>query len=500
MRLRHTLPFFVLLAACFSPSADDPLGPDAGDDIDNATSDVLVRCDAYEERVCTPEGPGGRTICYCELQSQYSCDPITETAPECSGQQPVVCVAGQYQNSGAACYGGTSCYQGTCQFPSPPATSPEVTARGSMWQRHSYPVATPPSSIPLLVVYVKWIAPGAPYPSDPSLAHPTSYYENLLFGSTFPSAASYFSEVTQGRFTFTRAWSYGPYVQTLPAGTGADTGSNLNRIVTLAATAGFPFASYDTNHDGKVYPNELALMMISDNGGRIAGANRGLSPQCQAAGTVQVCSDPGSGVAEIEDEVQFASLVHEMSHSVGTVDLYGGGMNYRATLMGATIEGGGPDLVHSFWLDPWHRNQLAWNDGVARDYELRSMTDFAYSYPDTLPRGRAAYLRDSTRPNEYFIVEYRAPSGYDANVGDSGLAVWYVKENADHSMQVTAYDGGSNLPGVVTYNPGGTHGAARFLHPSDSWVRLNWADGSFSGFMIDATDDHGGYQLFRWGP
>jgi M6 family metalloprotease-like protein len=407
---------------------------------------------------------------------------------------------------------GTSAETTAANSAAPSPGSPATLSFGAEWRRQSFPVTTPPARIPLLVVLVHWYAPysasDGPYSDwyarnigSPTLAHPVSYYDNLLFGSTFPSANQYYAEISLGKFQWVKTQEYGVFGQQLPSdGSGADSAQNLNRIVTLAAAQGFKFAPFDTNHDGKVTPDELALMMISDNGGRIAGANRGLNPVCVPEdGGVQVCSQTNnSGVAEIEDEVQFATLVHEMSHSLGTVDLYGNrSLDYGASLMGPTIENGA-DLVHTWWLDPWHRHQLAWTDGSPRDFDLRQMPLGTITAAETLPRGRAAFLWDSSRgSSEYFIAEYRNQSGYDRDAHDQGIAIWYVNEKTDgtRAMAYITYDGNAGEPGVVTYDTDGTHGGASFIKPANGWVPLNWADGSFSGFEVRATDSAGGYQV-----
>jgi M6 family metalloprotease-like protein len=377
--------------------------------------------------------------------------------------------------------------------------SPAVASRGAAWQRHRHPVSPPPSSIPLLVVYVNWYPANQPAPAA-QLAHPISYYEDLLFGGNYPSAVAYFREISLGAFTWTRAGSYGVFNQTLPAdGSGADTAKNLNRVVTLASTAGFDFAPFDGDKNGQVTPDELTLMMISNNGGRIAGANRGLDPSCQAAGSVEVCDDGGRGVVEIEDEVQFATLVHEMSHTLGTYDLYGRtGLDYRASLMGPTIESGGADLVHSWWLDPWHRNQLGWTDAQTREFDRQKLSVGSSGAADSLPRGGMAFLWDSSRGNDdYFILEYRDRTGYDRDAGDTGIAIWSAKEGGDRGLVYVPYDGVADQPGVVTFTPDGKHGGAIFLKPSDGPVRLEWIDGSASGIEVQATDGTGGYRIER---
>ena len=49
--------------------------------------------------------------------------------------------------------------------------------------------------------------------------------------------------------------------------------------------------------------------------------------------------------------------------------------------------------------------------------------DAVEQYPDIYK------LADPTHPGEYFLIENRQKTGYDAGLPNSGLAIWHINEN-----------------------------------------------------------------------
>ena len=138
--------------------------------------------------------------------------------------------------------------------------------------------------------------------------------------------------------------------------------------------------------------------------------------------------------------VSFATLCHELSHVLGTRDLYGlwniTCHNNQYTLMSCTITN--PDDMRSYHLDAWHKLQLGWIEP-----RIRSLSDGGIeSIPaaQSLAADGPVILHDPARgPSEFFLVEYRSrtsPWGieYEDSLPSEGLGVWHVVHDADKNL------------------------------------------------------------------
>lgn len=328
-------------------------------------------------------------------------------------------------------------------------------------------------------------------------AHTADFYRRFVSGTSFPNVSDYYREQSRGRFTVS-ARVVGPFTHPDLEGTRADesllncatrrkwggacparpdtTGSwydgNWMRVLTTsirvaADSGGVDFAAYDLDADGRVGPDELVVVMVGAEppGTRFreAGATRSAWPRACVSvpgQDVEVCTRSSEGVrgmSSFGEAVDLDTFLHELTHTLGAVDLYGSGfrMNSGLTLMASTI-GGPEDQRGAYHLDPWHKMALGWTtprirsvrsgraggvgSGLAsRDGEacvgLRGVRPGA---PPTEGAGRAVLLHDSVRtvsgPREFYLLEARHRAGYDANVADtSGVALWYVQLGDDRT-------------------------------------------------------------------
>jgi hypothetical protein len=143
---------------------------------------------------------------------------------------------------------------------------------------------------PLLVILVQKDA------STP-LAHSSAWYTTRIFGPAYPNIPDYFSTISKGKFTFSMAKVMSVVDRTDSTftkrayGSLTPTGNDPKRLrdLMLADDAGFSFASYDTNGDGKVSATELAVLAIDNSS---VGSGQTQSPGCVTHPSgVQVCSD-----------------------------------------------------------------------------------------------------------------------------------------------------------------------------------------------------------------
>jgi M6 family metalloprotease-like protein len=312
-------------------------------------------------------------------------------------------------------------------------------------------------------------------------AHDNAYYTNLIFGPNGPNVNGFFQEESRGAFQFSNAGVYG----ILPWGNwhvGETDEQHVDDIIAWLDALNFPFAQYDTNHNGTVESNELQIVQF-ENSGDVGGANRWGCTHANRAG-VDVCLS----AALVSEQTDFETLAHEISHTLGTVDLYGAWSkecySYGMTLMSCTISW--DDNPATVYHDPWHRSHLGW----LTPYQSGCTS---YRLGDETNRTSPAIYRNPSNANEYYLFEYRRPNGYDANVSDSGIVAWHVSENADGSP----YKGpnGDQPEGHAIYalspdaKNGQKVGGSRAWKPTDNPFQLKWLDGSAVGYTFSMTSN-----------
>lgn len=275
-------------------------------------------------------------------------------------------------------------------------------------------------------------------------AHDASYYDNFVFNlAAQPGVNNYYLEASDGRFFWSRGGTVSlslpssmlvsNFTANFPKDTPSDQLYASNIIHQAMLQSAFNFAGYDDNNDGTVSQEELQVAIVS-NDGDYGGSNRQAGCIRPAGSRVTVCA---GGVALLNHQTDFATFCHELSHSLGTLDLYGVWsqqcLNLNVSLMSCTItDRDVPDICH---LDPWHKLQLGW-------VEPRIFPVYSGGFA-TIP---AAQVIDATTPvllydpaagpSEFYLLEYRArnraagPSN-DANTTGNGLALWRIKQGGN---------------------------------------------------------------------
>ena len=129
----------------------------------------------------------------------------------------------------------------------------------------------------------------------------------------------------------------------------------------------------------------------------------------------------------------FGTLCHEYTHCFGFPDFYYG----RATFVGAwdlmdsgNYNGGG-------YCPPGYSAHERWMMGWLKPIELTepvTITDM----PPLSEEGRAYLIRNDDYPNEYYIVENRQPSTFDAELPGAGVVIFHI--DFDESLWVSVYD------------------------------------------------------------
>ncbi|KAA1243490.1 T9SS type A sorting domain-containing protein [Aquimarina sp. RZ0] len=308
--------------------------------------------------------------------------------------------------------------------------------------------------------------------------HTTSYYDTMFFGTGMgsgnPSVREYFKENSFNNFTFHKADIVTVTMEDNPrtainesllncSGRRMFNGNSLcpgvtgrweddiPKIIELASSrARFDFSRYDTNGDKIITADELQIVIMgadipisgttathpasfADSGANRWSGNANFRGGYSYRGSVAVCGE-GTG---------FATLVHEISHSLGTIDLYGARfrLNQSSTIMSGTITSREDD-TWSINMDSYHKMRLGWVE--PRIYQITDGGGSMVVNANTLA-GNA--LTDAKRPvilydpskgtNEYFMLEARQQAssptwGFDNQVSGSGIKVWRVKTKSNH--------------------------------------------------------------------
>lgn len=391
-------------------------------------------------------------------------------------------------------------------------------------------------SVPLLVVVYELSTNGASPDGSfrqPLAANFTSSIDKLVFDFlSFPSVNGYYLENSHAAFYWQRAGVIGPVeldaneTATLYAQASDDTGSGT-KVTALDSAAGFNyllglvaaktqynFAQWDSNGDGSITQDELSILVIGNNShangdgtsNSRAGANRPIGK------TLTSCVIPGQNVtirgkvASLDNKASFLTITHELSHSLGTVDLYGTNcFSAGLTLMTCSIVPVNDDR-RTYHLDPWHKMRLGWLRPRIETLATGGIATVAAA--QITSADTPVLLYDPARGiNEYFIVEFRSNRistgvDHDANVTDpspsnaaaTGMALWHVNlgfpaNMAYHEGSPNNQAGGSQLwtgitpllrwsdgtPTATRLNPGAIINNGRelvfeWLTSSDTWV------------------------------
>src|SRR6185295_609111 len=162
---------------------------------------------------------------------------------------------------------------------------------------------------------------------------------------------------------------------------------------------------------------ELGILIIQ-NDGEDSGLNRWTMRVKVEGHPIEVEVGRAAGV----DHNGFLNvLVHETSHCLGTVDLYGSA-NLSANL---SIMAGAIDGSHIYHMDPWHKMQLGWSEPRIRSLRAGGVAELPST--QAIQADAPVLLYDpltydpTHETNKFFLLEYRTPgtgsnSSYDRNV------------------------------------------------------------------------------------
>ena len=204
----------------------------------------------------------------------------------------------------------------------------------------------------------------------------------------------------------------------------------------------------------------------------------------------------GSGITPLS--INTGVLCHEMSHTLGTYDLYHGGVRTDLNPVGVW------DLMSDNLTAPQSMSAYTkykyckWIDEIP---EISAPGTYTLNPLNGKSRENIAYKIKPRGSDQYFVVEYRRKTGVDAGLPESGLLVYRVDPRYTGN---NAYDGTSKFDELYLFRPGGTPTAdghidrAAFSRESgrtafggNAEYRPFYTDGKTARFAIGNVSDCG---------
>lgn len=317
--------------------------------------------------------------------------------------------------------------------------------------------------MPLLLIAISF--------NDFAIADTAFNWNNKIFGMSDAQVNHYFNEVSYGRFTLLEANETEGTVDdgiinvSLGINHPGNLGMDRNHLVTAVSLADpfIDFSAYDTDGNNAISTDELQIMFIVAGGETAYGDPVASSVWAHAWSLSSFPSAPVVDGVKVMDYfsggkysrfgekhgAHFATIgiiAHELGHAIFDLpDLYdtdgssegignfglmgGGSWGYELG------EDQGATPVH---MCAWSKLEQGWVTPEVLTVTTNNVTMHATHTPDfnivKLPTGN---------PSEYFLLENRSPSGYDAGMYTldyiafaGGLAIWHIDETqraADNS-------------------------------------------------------------------
>jgi immune inhibitor A len=326
---------------------------------------------------------------------------------------------------------------------------------GTILPPSEYPLGTPPHTIrnaaleraPLRGV-VRVIVVLAQF-SDRPLGKPKSHFENLFFSTgVLPhgSVKEYYREATNGLVDLTGE-VVGPF--TLPQtaawyannnfGIGKPTGTPranvMARDAAIAANPTVNFKPYDNDVNGYV---DAFVVVHAGRAGEETGnpgdiwSHKWTLPSVFNADGTRIYA-----YLTIPDDAKIGVSAHELGHLLfGFPDLYdtdytSEGVGNWCLMGGGSWNGGGDIPAHP---SAWCKATQGW----------ASVSNVTAPGTLTIPDVKTSHAvhrlwQDGAAGQEYFLLENRQKTGYDAQLPGAGLLVWHIDERQPSNTDETHY-------------------------------------------------------------
>lgn len=245
--------------------------------------------------------------------------------------------------------------------------------------------------------------------------------------------AEYFVEQSDG-FFHPRFDVYGPVIVATNSNGNGQYGSSAfrNALMQLGEQEGIDFSAYDWNGDGR---GEYVVFVHAGYGGNET-ETQGKGYIWPNTATFSSVSLGGinfsgySGSAELwsnDTSCGIGTIAHEFSHTLGLPDIYPtSGTEYSVCDEWDLMDGG--NYIANGWCPPCYSTHERMLLGWLTPVELSESITINNLRP--LADGGQAYIVHTETANEFFLLENRQWSGWDARTPGHGLLISHVDYNA----------------------------------------------------------------------
>ncbi len=271
-------------------------------------------------------------------------------------------------------------------------------------------------------------------------------FDTLIFGDKTGTVRDYYQEVSYGQIDLvtidlpsSSGWLRAPqtYAYYVDGGYGTDgtyphNSRGLCEDLVDAADPIIDFSQYDNNGDGYV---DAVMIVHAGRGAEFTGSPNdiwshkwSISPREKDGVRIydytimpEYWINPG--------DMTIGVFCHELGHVFGLPDLYdtdgsSNGTGYWSLMSTGSWNGSlGSSPAH---IDAWSRSQLGW---VTPTNITGNMTNVSIPAVESNPTVFRLWT-SGTVGDEYFLVENRQRTGYDAGLPGSGLLIWHIDEAA----------------------------------------------------------------------
>lgn len=285
------------------------------------------------------------------------------------------------------------------------------------------------------------------FPDKPDITD-AAFFDTLVYENQVGSVRHYYNEVSYGQLDIVTVdlpsalgWVTAQNNYTYYTNGNYGTGTypqNCQKLVEEAVdlvNAQVNFANYDNDGDGFV---DGLMVVHSGRGAELTHSVNdiwshkwSISPRLRDGKWITTYSIMPEYWYSAGDMTQ-GVFCHELGHVFGLPDLYdtdysSNGVGKWSLMSAGSWNGSlGDSPAH---LDAWSRIQL----GFA-SYTNITSTTYGIQIPDVESSGTIYRLwSNGSIGNEYFLVENRRKTGYDAALPAEGLLVWHVDDNVSHN-------------------------------------------------------------------
>lgn len=284
--------------------------------------------------------------------------------------------------------------------------------------------------------------------SDKAMTQSAAHFKDLFFSlGVLPkkSVREYYRDVTNSLIDI-QGDVVGPYrlPQTLKtyahgaAGTGAQlpNAQTMARDATIAADPHVDFSPYDNDGNGYV---DAFIVIHAGAGGEVTGSSDDIWSHKWTldGGARSVDNTQIFAYLTVPEDCKIGVCAHELGHLLfGFPDLYdtdysSEGIGNWCLMAGGSWGGNGETPVHP---SAWCKANQSW-------VTVGNQTaDGAVSIQDVKTSHKIIRLwKDGSPGNEYFLLENRQQTGFDASLPGAGLLIWHIDDSQQTNTDENHY-------------------------------------------------------------